>query len=66
VVAGPGRQGFTSPMLTKVSHKKTKVGSSWILLSNVRNEFLYRTIWAWLGQVRRLLTLQPPASFQDL
>jgi histidinol-phosphate/aromatic aminotransferase/cobyric acid decarboxylase-like protein len=58
VVAGASRQGFFSPATTKVSRKYGKVGSSWILLSNGRDDFLYRVIRAWLGQGRRILMLQ--------
>jgi histidinol-phosphate/aromatic aminotransferase/cobyric acid decarboxylase-like protein len=59
VVAGaPAGKGSFELRLTKVSRKYGKVGSSWVLLSNGRDEFFSRIIRAWLGQGRRFLTLQ--------
>jgi hypothetical protein len=45
VVAGATRREFFSPTITKLSRKKVKDGSSWVLLSNGGDEFLSRVLW---------------------
>jgi histidinol-phosphate/aromatic aminotransferase/cobyric acid decarboxylase-like protein len=65
VVAGASRQGFTLPTITKVFRKQGKAGSSWVMLSNGRDEFLFRVIRVWLGQGRRFLILQPRTPLQE-
>jgi hypothetical protein len=65
VAVDVSRQGFSLPTITEVSPMSGKVGSSWVQLSNNRDEFSSRVLRAWLGQSRKILMLQSHTPLQE-